>query len=199
MLTHKLMVLAACLMVPAFSSPIQWTLASGGNGHWYDLTTTPSTWTASNTQAINAGGYLATITSGAEDTFLIDNFSTLKQHLWIGLTDAAIEGTFVWVTGEPLTYTNWLPGEPNNGFPCCAPDEDYGELVVVPIPEWVVPGWNDLPNAGPDFQPILGIVEFNTNPIPEPTTVSISAAGLLALFVLRSRRVLASRRHRPNS
>ena len=32
----------------------------------------------------------------------------------IGLSDAASEGTFTWSTGEPLAYTNWHAGEPNN-------------------------------------------------------------------------------------
>lgn len=32
----------------------------------------------------------------------------------IGLTDSAIEGTFVWVDGTPLTFSNFADGEPNN-------------------------------------------------------------------------------------
>ena len=33
--------------------------------------------------------------------------------IWIGLTDKDNEGIFVWVTGEPLVYTNWRAGEPD--------------------------------------------------------------------------------------
>ena len=36
---------------------------------------------------------------------------------WIGLTDAALEGTFSWADGTPLEvadYAHWAPGEPND-------------------------------------------------------------------------------------
>ena len=33
---------------------------------------------------------------------------------WIGLSDQAVENNFVWDSGEPVTYTAWGPGEPNN-------------------------------------------------------------------------------------
>jgi len=36
------------------------------------------------------------------------------NYYWIGLTDIFQEGTFVWTTGEKLTYTNWYDKEPNN-------------------------------------------------------------------------------------
>ena len=33
---------------------------------------------------------------------------------WTGFNDIGRGGEFVWTTGEPVTYTNWHPGEPNN-------------------------------------------------------------------------------------
>ena len=60
--------------------------------------------------ALSLGAHLATITSETENTFL----NASGWDAWIGLTDEAVEGTFVWVTGEPLSYTNWYPGNPNN-------------------------------------------------------------------------------------
>ena len=38
------------------------------------------------------------------------------------MSDVDVEGDFVWVSGEPLTYTNWSPGEPDNnsGLQDCA-------------------------------------------------------------------------------
>ena len=33
---------------------------------------------------------------------------------WIGLTDMFHEGNFEWITREPITYTNWYKGNPDN-------------------------------------------------------------------------------------
>ena len=40
---------------------------------------------------------------------------TASDRYWIGYTDAATEGTWVWDTGSSATYTNWLSSEPNGG------------------------------------------------------------------------------------
>jgi Lectin C-type domain/Putative metal-binding motif len=57
----------------------------------------------------------------------------------MGLSDIAAEGTFVWVDGGPLTFSNWNPGEPNDG----ATNEDCAELDLAGG------GWNDIPCADP--------------------------------------------------
>lgn len=37
------------------------------------------------------------------------------ENFWIGLTDALVEGHWVWETTQITpTYTNWAPGEPND-------------------------------------------------------------------------------------
>ncbi|MCC8102402.1 MAG: hypothetical protein LIP11_09170 [Clostridiales bacterium] len=68
------------------------------------------------------GGHLATITSAEEDSFV---FQAMKNqgysNAYFGFTDEAEEGTWVWVTGEEVSYTNWSSGEPNNE----AGKEDY--------------------------------------------------------------------------
>ena len=61
------------------------------------------------------GGYLAEIVSKIEQT----NLNTILRddsRYWIGMTDLATHGTFVWQHSfSPLgEYTNWLPGEPRN-------------------------------------------------------------------------------------
>ena len=32
------------------------------------------------------------------------------------MTDRVKEGNWKWVTDEPVTYTNWAPGEPSNSY-----------------------------------------------------------------------------------
>src|SRR6185436_5173756 len=74
--------------------------------------------------ATNRGGYLATITS-AEENALVFNLANQDATVWYngygpwlggiqptGSTEPA--GGWSWVTGEPFTYQNWAPGQPNN-------------------------------------------------------------------------------------
>lgn len=109
------------------------------HGHKYILFDEAKTWTTARTACVDLGGHLVTITDQAENDFIAG--MTIGEEIHIGLTDAdaySTEGTFVWVTGEPVTYTNWLTGEPNNA----AGVEDYVEF------NWGSPGkWNDMPNA----------------------------------------------------
>jgi hypothetical protein len=62
-------------------------------------------------------GHLATITSAAENAFIVSkvNAPGFGSFSWIGLRNfTGIPGNFSWVTGEPLSYTNWGFNEPNN-------------------------------------------------------------------------------------
>ena len=69
--------------------------------------------------AAGIGGHLVTITSAAENDLVKSMVSTLAYN---GLFDETVEGTFVWTNDEPLSYTNWGSGEPNNGG---GNNEDY--------------------------------------------------------------------------
>jgi len=67
------------------------------------------------------------------------------EGVWIGLTDVVKEGTFVWIDDSPMIYSNWAPGEPNNGK-----DADHTWIYG---PDKVYFGyWDDLPeNTGVNF------------------------------------------------
>jgi hypothetical protein len=39
------------------------------------------------------------------------------DDFWIGFNDITQEGNWIWSSEEPVTYTNWCPGEPNNNSP----------------------------------------------------------------------------------
>jgi hypothetical protein len=74
------------------------------------------TWHQSQDRCTNAGAHLVTITTQAES----DVIATLLggTDIWIGLSDEMNEGTFTWVTGELLMYTNWDSTEPNGSGDC---------------------------------------------------------------------------------
>jgi VCBS repeat-containing protein len=92
---------------------------------------------------LGSTGHLVTITSAAEEAFVAANVLNLQpahSRVYIGLTDREDEGAFLWITGEPVTYVNWQPGEPNN-----AGEEDFGEMIFFDGVQWL---WNDLPGLG---------------------------------------------------
>ncbi len=63
------------------------------------------------TLATSLGGHVTAINSAAEQDFLDRTFGFTS--FWIGLNDRTTEGTHVWSSGDPVTYTNWAPLEPN--------------------------------------------------------------------------------------
>lgn len=92
------------------------------NGHAYKRIRCES-WDDANNQAAAEDAYLVSITDATEQEWLIKTFK--PQHCWIGLTDSAKEGEWVWGSGEPVTYTNWGPHEPK--------DTDWGDEDFVLI------------------------------------------------------------------
>jgi len=61
------------------------------------------------------GGYLATITSSAENT-IVDSVQNTSENPWIGATDDAVDNddVFDWVTDEAFTFKNFASGEPDD-------------------------------------------------------------------------------------
>ena len=83
------------------------------NGHKYKYYNQSITWDEAQAFCEKLGGHLVIITSAEENDFV----HRLAQgaNIWLGGTDTKVEGTFEWISGEALTYSNWAPGEPNNG------------------------------------------------------------------------------------
>jgi hypothetical protein len=194
---NVLMVLSLLVLaVGSYAAPIRWSVAEGGNGHWYEAVYVPTfiTWTAANAAAGSAGGYLATVTSEPENQFsysLISDekfwhFKDNNNGPWIGGYQdrnapdySEPGGGWRWVTDEPFAYTNWDPRQPDNG----GGNEDcmhfWGD------PSGKTPKWNDAP----DTEPILGyVVEYEQSPVPEPSSIIALAGGLASLFAFRRRR-----------
>ena len=121
------------------------------NNHRYVAYAT-TTWAAAEATAISAGGHLVTINDLAESDWVHLNFGNISgtdRRSWIGFNDEASEGTFVWSSGEPVAFTNWNAGEPNNSGGV----EDYAEMLGSNSK------WNDLNLAGASYAHI-GIAEL---------------------------------------
>ena len=85
------------------------------NGSYYKVYNTIMSWHEAKEYAEALGGHLATINSQDEQSFIESLIQgEYKQEYWLGGTDEVQEGEWVWVTGEPFTFTNWASGEPNN-------------------------------------------------------------------------------------
>ncbi len=112
------------------------------------------------------------------------------MNIWLGGTDAGSQGNWHWVTGEPWSYTNWAPGQPDNA----SPRQD--QLIF-----WdQAPGkWDDNGLPRNDFPTAQFICEWDQQP-PTPTAKSvptmgewgmiifISLAGLGSIYYLRGQR-----------
>lgn len=61
-----------------------------------------------------AGGQLATPRNVAENDAIQKIVLLYNKAAFLGITDLKTEGTFKYLNDQPLTYVNWLPGEPNN-------------------------------------------------------------------------------------
>jgi len=70
-------------------------------GHGYYMSNASAKWTQAKTLAQNAGGYLATMNSQAENDFLKSKLN--NNMVFIGFNDAASEGTGQWANNEPVT------------------------------------------------------------------------------------------------
>ena len=118
------------------------------------------------------GGHLATVRNAQEDAWIYTNFihqPGVTDTLWVGISDAAQEGNFVWASGDTSAYRNWAPGEPNN----LANIEDYGRYFQ---PYHAYAGkWNDAPNDTPSN----GVIELLCSPCRATATAQISNGSVV--------------------
>ena len=183
--TLTALTLAICAIGSAQAAPVQWTVGAGGNDHWYEYVAGPATWSAARTAALASTyggmtGYLATLTSAAENMFASLLAANGTALAWIGLTDQAVEGTFQWIdgpeAGQVVGYTSWNTSEPNN----CCNGEDYVHTNYGGAGRWNDHGGPTSPNLAHGY-----LVEYN---VPEPMTLALVASALLAGALTRRRR-----------
>lgn len=122
-------------------------LLNPSNGHRYEILQC-GTWMQCRDAAKAMGGKLATIRSPAENQWIATNLLPLATSVWgfwIGYNDRAIDGFWIWDSGEDVTYTNWSSWynpNPNN--------EDAAHMVK----QWGG-SWNDTPASDPGITQAL--------------------------------------------
>jgi hypothetical protein len=159
------------------------------NSHLYKFISGAIDWndafTAAQTQtAYGVSGYLVTITSSDENSFVSGR---LTGDGWIGGSDTAVEDVWRWVSGPEAginfwngtdggsspTYASWAGGEPNQSG-----EEDCAQTYVASG------NWNDYPcDATLDGY----VVEFGTDgnlPAVVATNISVVTADVPAITSL---------------
>lgn len=158
------------------------TEVNPANGHTYYLLGFMK-WSEAQAHAVTLGGNLATINDQAEHDWVWDTFSDGgSRNLWIGLTDSAdygtTEGNWIWISGEPVTYTNWSgPLLPNVNEQQPSNDDGIEHFAHM----WPTGGgkWNDRPDMWPsNANPHNAVVEI----IPEPASIALLTVGGLAII-----------------
>jgi hypothetical protein len=108
-------------------------------GHQYAHITQPMTWIKARAYCAALGGHLVTISNQKEQNFVASLPEKLDKNnrVWIGLSDEDLDGTWEWVNGEAVQFTNWGEGLPDN----LTGDQKYAEMG------YAGPKWNDRPGS----------------------------------------------------
>ena len=174
----------------AIAQTVAWT-TNPANGHSYALVNSTA-WADAESQAVALGGHLATINDVAENQWLANWTlgTSAPDRVWIGLYQAAGSpepaGGWAWVSGQPMDFTNWDNGEPNNALN----KEPVGEFYVRTHVSFEHSGsWNDTWAEHPGIP--AGIVEKETVVTPEPASLILLLAGILPCGLLHRRRLKA--------
>ncbi len=200
-------ILGACVVIagatmsmPAHAVPV----AFGGNFYEF-IAAEDTTWfeardLAAASTHLGQQGYLATITSEAENNFvasLVGTPLTGFRGAWLGGTAGAGFGTGApggWLTGPEanmaFTYTNWNPGEPNNAgyiYMGIGDTVPPGSTPGLPGTWFDDSGTQGVPSAA---DPVVGFfVEYQgVTAVPVPAALPLLAGGLGLLGLMGWRR-----------
>lgn len=149
--------------------------------HRYEIYDDLLTWEQAKAKCEELGGHLATITSQEEQDVITNAIqSAVRNSFYLG----AEIGKDTWITGEPIEYTNWEEGQPDNsngvediyeiynksgrwndsdrtrwygrGFICEYEPEDAGDIPEDEIPEGGIPEGLWVSGLNTDGYPYTG-------------------------------------------
>lgn len=122
------------------------TEASYG-GHDYLFTGLTGSIASAGAWCGDRGMHVVTVEGADERDWLDSQLVALGDttEVWLGIFDEQTEGLWQDVWGEPLSYTDWLSGEPNN-----FDEEDCA--AQLPSTSAFGVGWNDVPCSNTDLQ-----------------------------------------------
>ncbi len=84
-------------------------------------------WDVARTTCTTWGGALVAVGSANEYTFIL---GFAGKDTWLGATDIAKEGDFMWSQPEPFTFTDWEPGYPSDT------DHTHNCVAIAASLEW---------------------------------------------------------------
>ncbi|NEN23197.1 T9SS type A sorting domain-containing protein [Cryomorpha ignava] len=141
-------------------------LGNIGEHSYYRSDAQSGTYDEAQADAESNLGYVASITSAEENAWLMANGVQGGDN--IGGSDTAEEGTWVWASGEPFSYSNWSPGEPNNG-------NIQNNMQMYPDGKWDNVVWAGGPNVR-HIMELPGVSKIE-NLAPGEYTVTVTDAN----------------------
>ena len=170
------MFLLAAVVSIVVAQPEPW-VHPDGSIHYYNAVAAPAgiNWSVASDSAQRPGGYLATLTSQPENDFafgLVDSSVYWYQRPgsgnwagpWLGgrqqFGSPEPDSGWEWIGGEPFSYGNWSPGEPDN-------QGGANVLSFGESPSGRISTWNDLSEADDSIRGF--VVELSA----ESTTIGL--------------------------
>nr|XP_022336336.1 macrophage mannose receptor 1-like isoform X2 [Crassostrea virginica] len=94
--------------------------AVGYGSYCYRFVYQSKTWQDSQKTCVNAfHGTLAAIPDRFVEAFLSAYMSYQTDNYWVGLSDTQTAGTYKWISGVPVTYSNWVQAHTGNEVSSC--------------------------------------------------------------------------------
>ncbi len=140
------------------ADPVQWQVADGGNGHWYEYFEPANgiTWDESRLAAESLGWYLVCFTTLNEQAYITDvllDSIGVPENASVSMGLYKPKDDWLWIDGSGSpNYLDWACGEPND-----LPTE-WGTVLLMKDCDDVTRKWCDVPS---DWVNYGYIVEWN--------------------------------------